>query len=177
MAVSGSLEMQMSAHSRLRFGRRKGRTKLAGRPRVRCALNGSGRASSQIGEENRRRLDKGFRRTSNAGVNVEFPGELSMQSSGRKVQSLLKMIKQQLQVQLHLFAFQSQASPSPNRRENLSLQQIRARRLRSLFALAQHFDDNSNAGVAPLQHCHSYTSTNAEEGSCQLEAKLSHMSI
>ncbi|BBN10917.1 hypothetical protein MPTK1_5g07550 [Marchantia polymorpha subsp. ruderalis] len=160
-----SLHSSRSPQSfRLRFELRKGRSKSVRSPRA----MGAGGASR---DEKNRGLD--FEVIRGASFDV-------IRSSGGKVASLLNLIKQQQHLQLQL---QQQLSSSQShiscKRGQLSFQQIRARRLRSLFALAQHFDDKSAA--AGMGHPQSISSqfrrSSEEEGGCQLETKLSRLMI
>ncbi|BBN10911.1 hypothetical protein MPTK1_5g07480 [Marchantia polymorpha subsp. ruderalis] len=93
-------------------------------------------------------------------VSVRIP-----EQPGKRVACLLNLIEQQVQCQKYLWSSELRVSSGS---ECLPLRQIRARRLRALFALAQLFDQKSRNSV-PF-----YSS---EDGMGDLEVHLSTISL
>ncbi|KAG6547946.1 hypothetical protein Mapa_010766 [Marchantia paleacea] len=83
---------------------------------------------------------------------------------GEKVRCLLRLMEEQQQLQRHL----SSSSTS-------EMHQIRARRLRSLFFLAQHLDNRSSAEFHGSPDCRSGSISGQE--TFRLEDRLSRLSF
>ncbi|KAG6547948.1 hypothetical protein Mapa_010768 [Marchantia paleacea] len=163
--MPGLTALKMSSHvpqaMGVRLEKRKDRTSAALR-RPRRSRSFRNRSVRVVCDTRRTRDDIDIGKSS-SGASSIFGSDSShlMQIHGEKVRCLIKMIDQQSKHFEH-----GQMSP---------IQQLQVRRFRSLFALAQHFDNKSHAKVGAPQDPAGVNET--EQGTNQLGAELSQLSL